>query len=293
MELVVKMVFEILSYTSILLIVVMGLAVVISMMGVFNIAHSEFVLLGAYVVYIFEVWSFPIWLGILFAPFFVGYIGFLIEKVIIRRLYDNAIIGILATYALAIVIRETVRALLEGQAYSVATSYGGSFKAFGLYFSIWQSVIIILTVVMIASCYLIFTRTSVGLKVRGALDNPMLSRSSGILTTQLYSYVFAFGSALAGLAGALVVPLYGISADLGLLFLVQSFLSVMLGGVGGFIGPLFGGGVIGSSLSVFQWVRDLSGLDQFIAPVFVDVTVFAAALIVVKYRPNGIFSSKS
>lgn len=291
MDFYIKMIFEILSYSSVLVITVLGLAVIISMMGVFNIAHGEFVLLGAYTVYIFEVLHLPVWLGMLAAPIVLGIFGMIIERLVIRRLYANAVVGILATYALGIVIRESIRALLEGKSYHVALVFDGSFEVFGIMFSIWRLVIIILTLLIIVACYALLTRTSVGLKVRGALDNPALARSSGISTTRLYSFAFAFGSALAGLAGALIVPLYGISADLGLLFLVQSFLSALVGGIGGFIEPILGGAIFGLSLSGFKWVRNFSGLDQFMAPVFVDVLVFVVALIVVKYRPNGIFSS--
>ena len=103
---------------------------------------------------------------------------------------------------------------------------------------------------------------------------------------------FAFGAGLAGLAGAMIVPLYGISADLGARFLIQAFYSALLGGIGGFIEPVLGAVVVGSSLSGFQWLRNISGLDQFTSPVSIDVMVFLVILIVVKLRPDGIFTSK-
>ena len=292
MEFALKMIFEVLSYASIMVIIVLGLAVIISMMDIVNIAHAEFVMLGAYWVYLMELWQFPIWLAMMTAPLIVALLGIIVEKTIFRRLYDNVITGILASYALAIVLREGVRSLLQGKEYYVAVSYSGSIEVFGIQFSLWRMAIITITVIVIIFCYLLLTRTSVGLKVRGALDNPSLARTSGISTTRLYSLTFAFGAGLAGLAGAMIVPLYGISADLGASFLIQAFYSALLGGIGGFIEPVLGAVVVGSSLSGFQWLRNISGLDQFTSPVSIDVMVFLVILIVVKLRPDGIFTSK-
>ena len=95
---------------------------------------------------------------------------------------------------------------------------------------------------VIAGTWLFLTRTSVGLQIRGSLENPDARARLRHLHRALYAMTFAFGSALAGLAGALIVPLYQISADIGMRFLVQGFLSVMLGGVGTFEGPVLGAG---------------------------------------------------
>ena len=111
----------------------------------------------------------------------------------------------------------------------------------GLDFSIWRTVIICTTMVVIAGSWLFLARTSIGLRIRGSLENPdagaRLRHLDDAGSTPL---TFAFGSALAGLAGALIVPLYQLSADIGIRFLVQAFLSVMLGGVGTFEGPVLG-----------------------------------------------------
>ena len=97
-------------------------------------------------------------------------------------------------------------------------------------------------------------RTSFGLQIRGALENPALARASGVSTAQLYTFTFGFGAALAGLAGALMVPLFSLSADSACAFWFQAFLSVMLGGVGTFEGPVLGSAVIGAMVPGFQWL---------------------------------------
>jgi branched-chain amino acid transport system permease protein len=140
------------------------------------------------------------------------------------------------------------------------------------------------------ACYLFLTRTSFGLQIRGALENPMLARASGVSTKRLYAFTFGFGAALAGLAGALMVPLFSLSADLGVRFLVQAFLSVMLGGVGTFEGPVLGSAVLGAMVPGFQWLRELPGLVNTISPVVAEVLVFVVALIIVKFRPQGLLT---
>lgn len=100
----------------------------------------------------------------------------------------------------------------------------------------------------------------------------------------IYAITFAFGAALAGLAGALVVPLFSLFADLGLRFLIQGFLAVMLGGVGTFEGPIAGAGVVGVVSAALPWV---------VAPVLADVLVFVLAIVFIKFRPGGLLAGRS
>jgi branched-chain amino acid transport system permease protein len=118
--------------------------------------------------------------------------------------------------------------------------------------------------------------------VRASLENPSLARASGISTARLYAMTFAFGAALAGLAGALMVPLFSLYADLGVRFLIQSFLAVMLGGVGTFEGPILGGAIVGGISASLPWL---------VPPVLADVLVFVIAITIVKLRPQGLLKA--
>lgn len=121
------------------------------------------------------------------------------------------------------------------------------------------------------------------------MENPSLARACGISTNKLYAFTFAFGAALAGLAGALVVPLYSLFAELGLRFLVQGFLAVMLGGAGTFEGPVLGSAMIGAMVPGFQWLRtEIPFISYLLSPVFAEVFVFITAIIIVKFRPQGL-----
>ena len=272
-----------------MVLVVGGLAIIASLMGIFNFAHGEFVLLGAYTVFVFRETGLPVWSGMIAAPLVVGAFGLFLEVTIIRRFYKEGIAAMLATYAIAVIIRETVRGLIGGRFLKIEEPIPGQFQMGDMNFSIWRAVIIILTILIMLACYLFLTRTNYGLKIRGAMENPSLARACGISTTQLYSYTFVFGSALAGLAGALIVPLYALFAELGLRFLVMAFLSVMLGGIGTFEGPVLGSAMIGAMVPGYQWLRDIPFIVDILSPVFAEILVFVTAIILVAFRPQGLF----
>lgn len=280
-EFLVRFSFDILAFMSVMVLIVLGLGVIASMMGIFNFAHGELVLLGAFTVFFVHDAGFNIWWGVIAAPFVVALLGLVLERTIIRRFYRSPVVAMLGTYAIGLVIREIIRGVLGGQYKPVPEPWGGYYVVGGLEFSVWRSFIIVATLSVIAASWLFLNHTSIGLRIRGSLENPMLARACGISTSRLYSFTFAFGAALAGLAGALVVPLYQLSADMGLRFLVQGFLSVMLGGVGTFEGPVLGGAAIGALASGLPWV---------VTPVLADPLVFAIALIIVKLRPQGFIS---
>jgi branched-chain amino acid transport system permease protein len=283
MESALNAIFEILSFGAIIVLVVLGLGIIASMMGIFNFAHGEFVLLGAYTTYLFYKNGLPIWTGMLAAPFLLATFGFVLERLVIRRFYAAPIVAMLGTYALGLIIRETVRGLIGGLYISVPEPIGGAFVIGGLQFAKWRIAIIVITALVMAASWLLLSRTAFGLRVRAALENPSLARASGISTRTIYAMTFAFGAALAGLAGALVVPVFSLFADLGIRFLIQGFVAVMLGGVGTFEGPVLGGGIIGVLSAALPWA---------VAPVLADVLVFVIAIAIVKARPGGLIGGR-
>jgi len=281
METAVTIGFDILSFGSIIVLVVLGLGVIASMMGIFNFAHGEFLLLGGYTAYLFDVWGLPVWLGIVAAPFVVAIVGVVLERTIIHRFYAAPVVAMLGTYAIGIIIRETVRGLIGGLYWQVPEPLVGFFDIGNISISKWRAVVIVVTILVVAGSYLLLTRTSFGLRVRAALENPELARASGISTSQIYAATFAFGAALAGLAGAMMVPLFTLYADMGVRFLIQGFLAVMLGGIGTFEGPVLGGGIIGVMTA---------GLPHVVNPILADVLVFVIAIIIVKLKPAGLLA---
>jgi branched-chain amino acid transport system permease protein len=275
--------FEIMSFGAIVVLVVRGLGIIASMMGIFNFAQGEFVLLGAYITYVVYSAGAPVWLGMAVAPFAVGALGFVLERLVVRRFYAAPIVAMLGTYALGLIIREIVRGLIGGLYISIPEPIGGSVGFGAMQFSSWRLVIILITGLVMVGSYLMLSRTAFGLRIRASLENPALARASGISTNAIYGVTFAFGAALAGLAGALIVPVFSLFADLGLRFLIQGFVAVMVGGVGSFAGPVAGAGVIGTLAAALPWV---------IPPVIADVLVFVLAIVFIKFRPQGLVSGR-
>jgi branched-chain amino acid transport system permease protein len=283
MESALNAIFEVLSFGAIIILVVMGLGIIAGMMGIFNFAHGEFVLLGAYATYLVWSFEFPVWLGMVAAPFVVAAIGFVLERLVIRRFYAAPTLAMLATYALGLVIREGVRSLIGGVYISVPEPIVGSLTIAGVHLSRWRLAIVVITTMVMLAGYLLLARTSLGLRVRAALENPSLARASGISTSAIYAVTFSLGTALAGLAGALVVPVFSLFADLGIRFLIQSFLAIMLGGIGTFEGPLAGAGVVGVLSAALPWA---------VTPVLADVLVFVIAIVFVKFHPGGLIAGR-
>ena len=275
--------FEILSFGAIVVLVVLGLGIIASMMGIFNFAQGEFVLLGAYITYLVHSAGLPVAVGMVAAPFAVGALGLVLERLVVRRFYAAPIVAMLGTYALGLIIRESVRGLIGGLYISVPEPIGGSISIGTLHFATWRFVIVIITALVMAGSYALLAHTSFGLRIRASLENPALARASGISTGMIYSVTFAFGAALAGLAGALIVPVFSLFADLGIRFLIQGFVAVMVGGVGSFAGPVAGASVIGTLSAALPWVM---------APVIPDVVVFVLAIIFIKFRPQGLVSGR-
>jgi branched-chain amino acid transport system permease protein len=275
--------FEIVSFGAIVVLVVLGLGIIASMMGIFNFAHGEFVLLGAFITHLAASHGLPVWLGMVGAPIVVGALGLALERTIIRRFYAAPIVAMLGTYAIGLIIRETVRGLIGGLYLAVPEPIGGSFSFGTLHFAAWRLCIIVITVIVVLCSYLLLARTGFGLRVRASLENPSLARASGISTSAIYGATFAFGAGLAGLAGALIVPIFSLFADLGIRFLIQGFIAVMVGGVGSFLGSVAGAGLIGTLSAAMPWIMP---------PVVADLLIFVLAIALIKIKPSGLITAR-
>jgi len=279
MATVLNVFFGVASLVSILVLIVLGFAVIAGMMGIFNFAHGEFVLLGAYTLYFFESFGWSPWVGIIAAPIVLFVIGIILERAVIRRFYGAPLIAMLGTYALGLSIRSIIHAVLQGQYYTVSAPLTGIVNIGGANVSEWRLAIIVVAIVISALTLAVTRWTTVGLQIRAALENPSLARAAGLSTRRIYMFTFAFGAALAGLAGALVVPIYSLYSDLGVQFLLKAFLAILLGGFNTLAGPVAGAAIIAAGTDLLPWVM---------APVFASVLVVIGAIVIAKLLPNGI-----
>jgi branched-subunit amino acid ABC-type transport system permease component len=277
----VRIVFDTVSVAAILVLLVLGMAVIVGMMRIFNLCQGEFVMLGAVTAYLGATIAGSTLLGIVLAPLVVGAFGALLERTIIRRFYASAAGALLATFAVGFVVREVVRALMTQQGAPVPAPIAGSFDLLGASLPVWRLVIVVVTIVVVVASYLLLDRSALGLRVRATLDNRELAEATGISTRRMYAGTYTVGAALAGFAGAMIVPGRILYPDIGIDNLIPMFIAVMVGGLGTIEGPLLGALAIGLPTGL---------LPAVVNPVFAQVMVIVGAIVFMRLRPAGLVS---
>ncbi len=271
-----------LSLILILILIAMGLAIVFGLMGVINLAHGEFFMLGAYVVFVTTAVGLNVWWGLLFAPLILAGVGLLLERGVIQYLYKRPLETVLATWGVSIVLRQVVEIGFGRDFQYIPHPLPGSFTLFGLEYPLYRTFVMGAAILIIACSYFILQRTTWGLNIRAAIDNPEMALALGINTAQIYRFTFAYGAALAGLAGALMAPLVSIHPGMGLDFVVEAFFVVIVGGLGKLVGLAAGAISIGATQSI---------LSFFSNAVVARIVVLLLAIGILQIRPKGLFST--
>jgi branched-chain amino acid transport system permease protein len=267
------------SFSAELVLAVLGMAIIVSMMNVFNLAHAQFILLGATGFYVLTDAGLPVALAIPLAILAVGAVGGGIEIVVVRRLYTRPMAAVLATFGVGLVIVELVRLGLGNSPRQLAAPIGGTFQLGSYQGEVWRLVIIGIAIVVVLATWLFIQRTRAGLYMRAALTQRDLARAVGLRINRVFALTFALGTALAALAGIAIAPLTAFSPTFGAEFLVLSFLAVMVGGAGTFVGPIIGAVVLGVAYVTLQ---------EVMTPVSAQVAVVVGAVIVMRLRPRGL-----
>jgi len=271
-----------LSIASILVLISLGLAVIFGMLGIVNLAHGEFFMLGAYCMATSAMYGLPAWLGVLAAPVVVGAIGMAVERGIIRPLYKRPLDTLLATWGLSIVIRQLVR-LVYGSGQKMSGSIiTGSTTVFGIEYPTYRLFIIGVTALAVTATFYFYFRTSFGLRVRLVIANRSMAAALGINTHATDMWAFSIAAALVGFAGAIMSPLAVINPEMGLEYLSRAFVVVIIGGIGHLYGVLAGGAMIGGAEAAIAY---------YLRPVVAQVLVIVLAVIVIRIRPQGITGS--
>ncbi len=275
-----------LSIGSILLLVALGLAIIYGTTGVINLAHGEFVMLGAY-----SAWALQTFVGLgLFESLIlifliVALFGWVIERVVIRHLYDRPLDTILATWGVGIMAQQAVRLIAGGELRYVEMppSLGSSVSLFGIETSAFRIFVLVLAAALFGLTWYLMYRTSIGLKLRAITQNREMASSFGINSNKIYTMTFAYGAGLAGLAGALVSPLKSVSPEMGTTYVVDAFMVVVLGGVQSLVGTIASSAILG----------ELTGFLAFYSDdTIAKATVFFAIVVLIRFRPQGLFSTK-
>ena len=267
--------------TAILGLVVLGLAVVFGLLGVMNMAHGEFVMLGAYSAVAVQAAGLPLLLSIPLAILAAAAIGALVEWLVIRHLYRRPFDTFLATWGLAVLMREAIEALFGREYRSVDQLLPGTADLGGIEYPVYRLVLLGFVIVLLAGLMLWYRRSNTGARIKAMVSNPPLAATVGIDTVRLARWTFVFGVSTAGLAGALLAPLVRVEPYMGLDYLLSSFFILVVGGLGTLEGMLLGSAVI-------------SGTDTVMSAVF-DKTagyigVLSISILFLWLRPHGLYS---
>ncbi|PYM41681.1 MAG: branched-chain amino acid ABC transporter permease [Candidatus Rokuibacteriota bacterium] len=262
-----------------LLLVTLGLVILFGLMNVINMAHGEMFLLGAYAVVLVQRYGGSFWLALALAPLALGVIGLVIEEVVIRHVYHRFIDTILATWGLSISLKQAVIIAFGPTAQQVHNPLPQTVEILGTLYPVYRLFIMAVAVLAAAGTFLLFYQTSLGLVARAVIANRPMAGSLGLNTRRMDRMTFAFGAALAGLAGAVMAPLMSVDPQMGVGFLIPAFLSILVGGTGTLLGTLLGTTLIAGAGTV---------VSSIWSQITAQIVVFALAIVVIRLFPQGL-----
>jgi urea transport system permease protein len=270
-----------LSVAGILVIIALGLGITFGVMKVINMAHGELIMIGAYTAYVVcTLGKLPFFLGMIIAFFVSALVGLLMEVFIVKRLYGRPLETLLATFGISIVLQQGVRMLFGPQGKSVESPLQGILRMGHVTLPHFRLFIVLFAVCMVFVTAYIIYKTKFGLQLRTVSQNREMSECLGINTSRIDAYTFAFGSGLAGVAGAVLAPIKSVSPTMGLDYLIDSFMVVVSGGVGSLFGTSLGSVVMGETNQL---------LTTFMGETGAKILVFILVILLIRYKPEGLF----
>lgn len=279
MDYAVIVVIQILSGVATLVIVSLGLAVVFGMMRVINLAHGEFLMLGGYCAILAHGVGTNLWVSILvLPPLVVGLLGWVVERVLIRRLYGRMIDTMLATWGLSLALIGGVN-MAFGNSVSGFSAPLGSITIGRFHNSVYDLFLIVAALALAAGLWGVLRFTSAGLIARGTMQDAEMAAALGVSSDRVYAATFTAGAALSGLAGGLIAPLSGVVPTMGTAYIAKAFITVITGGAAMLTGTLAASGLLGTVSTVGTYLT---------TPVLGEVAMLAVAIVLLRLLPRGI-----
>ncbi|MDA0273420.1 MAG: branched-chain amino acid ABC transporter permease [Proteobacteria bacterium] len=267
---------------STLALVALGLAVVFGKLRIMNMAHGEFVMIGAYAPVITSAMGLPGWMQLPVCLTTVALVALAIERTIIRHLYGRMFDSLLATWGIAILLREAVE-LIFGRGYqSVSAPVSGTVKLLGADYPAYRIAVIAGIFAGFAALYWWNSRSKVATRIKAMVGNPDLAEAVGINTARLSASAFVFGCSSAGLAGLILAPTIRIEPMMGLDYLIRSFFALVVGGLGSFEGLVIGAGIIAGTQSFLGAIANQT---------YGYIAVLVLSILFLWLKPDGIRSS--
>lgn len=266
---------------SALALVTLGLAIVFGKLGIMNMAHGEFVMIGAYAPVITSSLGLPAWLQLPVCLLTVALIALAVEKAIIRHFYGRMFDSLLATWGVAILLREGVE-LIFGRGYqSVSTPITGTINILGADYPGYRVAVI---AGIIAGSLLLYwwnAHSKVAIRIKAMVGNPELAEAVGINTARLSAGAFVFGCCTAGLAGLILAPTIRVEPMMGLDYLIRSFFALVVGGLGSLEGLGIGAGIIAGTQSI---------VGAIASQTYGYLAVLVLSILFLWLKPDGISS---
>lgn len=290
-------IFNGISVSSVLLLAALGLAITFGLMRIINMAHGEMIMIGAYTTYMVQN-LFISFLGErYFDLYFIaaiplsflitGFVGYLLEISIVKRLYGRTLDSLLATWGISLILQQLARNIFGAPNVDVRSPrwLNGGVVVFGnIQLPYKRLFIILLAALCIVGIYFFLFKSDNGRRIRAVMQNRSMAESLGINTRKVDSMTFALGSGLAGIAGCALTLLGSIGPTLGTNYIVDTFMVVVLGGVGRIIGTVAGATAIGIGNTTFEYFTNAS-LGKVLA--------FLAIILFLQWKPQGFFTINS
>jgi len=264
-----------------LALVAMGLAITLGLLGVLNLAHGEFVMLGAFSALFVQEHGLPYLAAFPIAVVVCAAVGWPVERIMIRPLYSRPFDTILATWGLSLLLRELVETVNGRGFHSVTQPVTGTVDILGTDYPVYQIAVMVVAVVLIATLVVWFLWSATGRRIRALVDNPDLARTVGIATHRLAGNTFVVGLCLGGVAGVLLAPIVAVHPGMGIDYVLKSFFVLVVGGLGNILGLVVGSGVIGGAEAVVSAAIDRTAGYSF---------VLIIALVFLSTKPGGLVS---
>lgn len=316
-------IFRGMSSGSILLVVALGLSITFGLMGIINMAHGEMIAIGAYTSYVvqnifgtgfsfsvnlpFSFFGHPLGFGLsipglnatgwFYESYFIFVLplsflmaalaGLVLERTVIRFLYRRPLESLLATWGVSLVMQQLFRMVFGANNVQVNSPRWliGHFDINDVSLGYNRIFVIVFAVVIVIGTWLLLTKTPLGLLIRAVMQNRDMASCIGVRTARVNMMTFAFGSGLAGLAGAFLSQIGNVGPSLGQSYIVDSFMTVVVGGVGSIVGTVYSAVGIGTSDQVLQQVTG--------SPVTGKIVVLICIILFLQWKPGGLFSIRS
>lgn len=263
---------------SLMLLISLGLAVIFGMMKVINLAHGEFMMVGGYTCVLAVNAGMPLWLSVLLGGLVTGVLGIVVERLVIRFLYGRIIDTLLATWGLSLLFVGAATTIFGASSMGISTDFT-NVNIGGMNVSSYNLMVCAFSIALAVLTWWLAVRTKAGLIVRGTMQAPEVASCLGVDRAKVYMATFGFGSCLAGLAGAALAPITGVSPAMGTFFVAKAFITVIVGGHLPLIGATAASSIFGAIDGVVSYIY---------SSVTGEVSMLIAAVLLLRMLPLGI-----